>query len=234
MVLWIIPLIYYGIGLSGLLYEPIRIRAHEIINSGVQRDFSESAAIETVEACFWLSALVLYLGALRKRVFQGRPYLWILFFAVLCFVAFGEECSWGQQFFHYQTPQSYAEVNAQQELNFHNINLARLLGLSEAGPYYHRLGNLAVFINPLFYMFCVTVWLILPVVLERTKAFRNLPVFRGFPVQSRCFYLAFTSFTLTYLVVDRYLFDAGELFELTLATAACVASIHQAVSSEQR
>ncbi len=32
----------------------------------------------------------------------------------------GEEMSWGQHFFHWNTPEYWAEVNRQQETNLHN------------------------------------------------------------------------------------------------------------------
>lgn len=49
-----------------------------------------------------------------------------LIFAFLCLAAFaclyiaGEEMSWGQHFFHWQTPEYWAELNRQEETNLHN------------------------------------------------------------------------------------------------------------------
>lgn len=40
--------------------------------------------------------------------------------ALGCFYIAGEEHSWGQHFFHWQTPEYWAELNRQQETNLHN------------------------------------------------------------------------------------------------------------------
>lgn len=40
--------------------------------------------------------------------------------ALSCFYIAGEEMSWGQHFFHWETPEYWAELNRQQETNLHN------------------------------------------------------------------------------------------------------------------
>ena len=40
--------------------------------------------------------------------------------ALSCFYIAGEEMSWGQHFFHWNTPEYWAEVNRQEETNLHN------------------------------------------------------------------------------------------------------------------
>ena len=40
--------------------------------------------------------------------------------ALSCFYIAGEEHSWGQHFFHWQTPEYWAQINRQQETNLHN------------------------------------------------------------------------------------------------------------------
>jgi hypothetical protein len=40
--------------------------------------------------------------------------------ALSCLYIAGEEMSWGQHFFHWNTPEYWAEVNRQQETNLHN------------------------------------------------------------------------------------------------------------------
>lgn len=41
-------------------------------------------------------------------------------FALVCFFIAGEEHSWGQHFFHWRTPEYWANINRQQETNLHN------------------------------------------------------------------------------------------------------------------
>ncbi len=49
-----------------------------------------------------------------------RP--WVGLLALACFYLAGEELSWGQQLFHWQTPEAIIEVNDQQETNLHNMS----------------------------------------------------------------------------------------------------------------
>ncbi len=58
------------------------------------------------------------MGALPDgRLFAG---FYALFGVGLVFVAM-EEISWGQWFFHYETPESIKAINKQEEMNFHNL-----------------------------------------------------------------------------------------------------------------
>lgn len=45
-----------------------------------------------------------------------------LLLALLFFIGAGEEISWGQHWFGFETPAVVKSVNAQKELNIHNIN----------------------------------------------------------------------------------------------------------------
>ena len=47
---------------------------------------------------------------------------WIAVLALACFYLAGEELSWGQQLFHWQTPEAIVAVNDQQETNLHNMS----------------------------------------------------------------------------------------------------------------
>lgn len=47
--------------------------------------------------------------------------VFVLGLAVVFFFAFGEEISWGQRVFGWQTPESLLETNQQQETNIHNL-----------------------------------------------------------------------------------------------------------------
>jgi hypothetical protein len=59
----------------------------------------------------------LFSALVRKRPFV----LTVTIIAALsCLYAAGEEMSWGQHFFHWNTPEYWAEVNRQEETNLHN------------------------------------------------------------------------------------------------------------------
>jgi hypothetical protein len=53
---------------------------------------------------------------------RARPFVFTvaLIGALSCLYIAGEEMSWGQHFFHWNTPEYWAEVNRQQETNLHN------------------------------------------------------------------------------------------------------------------
>ena len=73
---------------------------------------------------------------------------WVALFMLISFLALGEELSWGQHFFQYQTPKSLVEFNTQQEFNIHNLNLGKMLDIPPESIFY--IGSLTELLNPLF------------------------------------------------------------------------------------
>ncbi|GAB4237414.1 MAG: hypothetical protein Kow0032_23220 [Methyloligellaceae bacterium] len=70
-----------------------------------------------------LAGLVVALSLLLRPFVRKRPLILALAVigALTCFYIAGEEHSWGQHFFHWQTPDYWAELNRQQETNLHNV-----------------------------------------------------------------------------------------------------------------
>mgnify|MGYP000224032294 CR=1 FL=1 len=73
-----------------------------------------SAAILLIASCVALAVASRLDGHKRHRVFH-------LFLAVLFFLMCGEEISWGQRIFGFGTPDALKDLNAQEELNLHNM-----------------------------------------------------------------------------------------------------------------
>lgn len=48
-------------------------------------------------------------------------FTWLLLCGIGCFYIAGEEHSWGQHFFYWETPDSWAAINRQDETNLHNV-----------------------------------------------------------------------------------------------------------------
>ena len=48
--------------------------------------------------------------------------MWILLVTLACIYIAGEEISWGQQLFHWETPDFISHINDQNETNIHNMN----------------------------------------------------------------------------------------------------------------
>ena len=61
-------------------------------------------------------------GLLFRPFVRARPLVFTvaLIGALSCFYVAGEEMSWGQHFFHWDTPDYWATVNRQEETNLHN------------------------------------------------------------------------------------------------------------------
>src|SRR5690606_22003374 len=79
----------------------------------------ELGLLETLQNVFLLSALVCMLATLR---FADTPKLrgWLIFIAIGTFWLLGEETSWGQHYFSWETGGWFATANDQGETNIHN------------------------------------------------------------------------------------------------------------------
>lgn len=92
--------------------------------------FAEDRYFENMGALgFFATSFVFFYGFIKmwKRHstdvdFRIRQLI-LLGFALFFFFGGGEEISWGQRIFNVQTPEALAEINAQEELNVHNIDL---------------------------------------------------------------------------------------------------------------
>lgn len=90
----------------------------------------EDSLIENVGSLAFLFTAFLFISFFfrsRKNemtytVFR-RGNLIYLALGLLFFFAFGEEISWGQRLFGWQTPEHLKEINLQQETNLHNLEI---------------------------------------------------------------------------------------------------------------
>src|SRR5690606_18740736 len=89
--------------------------------------------------CFLLTGFVSFRIALN-RFRTGHLWQGTLFVAVALVMLFagGEEISWGQRIFGWETPQEIADLNDQGETNIHNIGIIL------------QLTNLAMFLTGLY------------------------------------------------------------------------------------
>lgn len=80
--------------------------------------------LELAQFCFALAAAVLCFHALGFKIVKESRLLWfvVLFFALAAFYIAGEEHSWGQHFFNWNTPSYWSDINRQQETNLHNTS----------------------------------------------------------------------------------------------------------------
>ncbi|MEM9592817.1 MAG: hypothetical protein AAGD06_01035 [Acidobacteriota bacterium] len=142
--------------------------------------------LETFGAAFFLATSILLLMAYRRLGPQatgaGRwRRLGLLALGFLFFVAAGEELSWGQHHLGFATPEPLRELNAQQEVNLHNL---WLLDSYDASSGDKKAGwrSLLLNSNRLFDYFMVGLFWILPFAHGRIPLARGLIDRFGLPV----------------------------------------------------
>ena len=117
-----------------LFFVPYIFLGYSALSSNVKFSsqlFGEDQFFENIGAIgFFLTSAVFLYGFVRSKkkpfvnVFYHRlRMLLLLGFALLFFFAAGEEISWGQRIFNVATPETLKAINAQGELNVHNINI---------------------------------------------------------------------------------------------------------------
>lgn len=188
---------------------------------------NERSLIEFSEAFLWLfAAITFFIAAYRSRRHGTTPVLYsfcLFMFGALGVVVFGEETSWGQHFGLFEPPASVVAVNAQQEFNFHNLNLTEILGLSPDNPLHEPLKSAGNIISPLFQLCCVLMWAIVPMLLRLFPEDAFLR--RNYPLPLKRISVFLLSCYIAYFVIDKLLFDIAEIIEFAISlTAALVAS----------
>ena len=84
----------------------------------------ERGLLELLHVALPLAACGVALAILVRGPLRGRRWLaaWIGLAALGCLFIAGEEASWGQHLFDWQTPAGWAELNDQGETNLHNVS----------------------------------------------------------------------------------------------------------------
>lgn len=87
--------------------------------------FGEDKFFEWFSALAWFLAALLFGVALHAVIRRpGRVHaIWYFGLLAISFIAAGEEISWGQRLFGYETPTTIARSNLQGEMNLHNLKL---------------------------------------------------------------------------------------------------------------
>ncbi len=147
---------------------------------------------------FAASAVFFILSVKSKNIF------FLMLFVVLLLGA-GEEISWGQRIFNYQTPEIIRQKNIQQEFNIHNLEVFNTL--KSNGLESHGLQRLTE-LNFLFKVFTICFGMVLPVSVFHIKFFRK-PAYRWkFPIPPISIGIFFIINWLAYKTT-RFLIAAG-------------------------
>ncbi len=218
---------WYAVSLGGFAVGGAYPTVGALVDILVNRDGRYSmpeGPVETYEDIAWLVALVGYALALFTAWKTKRPLNpGLVALTALCFVALGEETSWGQKYFEWRAPDAIRAVNFQQETNLHNLDLGDVFGAGRSGLAYRALKLLIIAMNPAFEAACLVVWLVLPTLRERGVGLRWRAV-RLVPVPLPATRLLFVAGLVAYVVVDKLIVDCGELMELSLALAAALSA----------
>jgi hypothetical protein len=108
---------------------PVLIVLFVVISFRVSPDWYASwvipegyGVLELTQFIVLLVALAIAVRLLFDPFVRWRPLVFAVAIigALTCFYTAGEEMSWGQHFFHWNTPEYWALVNRQQETNLHN------------------------------------------------------------------------------------------------------------------
>jgi magnesium-transporting ATPase (P-type) len=162
-----------------------------------------------------------FLGKLTKR------NIYFILLGILFLMAFGEEISWGQRIFNWDTPDEFKHLNAQQETNLHNLWWFQ--AYREDGTYKSFFENMLNF-NRLFNMFWLLYCVVIPLTSIISKKGRKIINHLGIPLVplwiGMFFILNYTVFIIIikFYPIDNFSFD--ELKESFYAIGFTFLSLH--------
>ena len=81
--------------------------------------------VEHLTVITLIPGIVLGLFAFIRYRTQIHPWwaaYWLLIWVLACIYFAGEEASWGQWYFGWETPETYSQINDQNETNLHNTS----------------------------------------------------------------------------------------------------------------
>lgn len=194
---------------------------------------AEDALVENIGAgAYLVSAVILFGLYVRSRktggVFCGRQTrgnIYFLLLGALFFVCAGEEISWGQRIFNWDTPALLMEHNAQRETNLHNLTIFQ--ASDDKSPLAGML-NMTRLLSLFFLAYCF----VFPLAFFCLGRVRRLQAWAGVPVPALIGAVPFAAAYIAFRVLYTLDSDAGrgvlsaynELKESNLAVAVLVLS----------
>ena len=127
----------------------------------------EDKFFEWATAFSLLAAGVMFLLHYLKVLYNLKVRnFFLLALAIIMFIGFGEEISWGQRVFNFSTPEALMEINEQKEVSLHNIRLFQRS--DHTGNFKIGLERITE-INFLFKIFTILFGIILPLMVFHLK-----------------------------------------------------------------
>ncbi|MFC1883610.1 hypothetical protein ACFL2O_02460 [Thermodesulfobacteriota bacterium] len=195
----------------------------------------EDGPIENMGAFFFLLASVMFFVSYffaydsRNKLwsFSTKRNLFYILLALLFFVCFGEEISWGQRIFGWNTPETWNRINTQGETSFHNLWIFQSRDASG-----NRKSFLALMLNMnrLFSVFWLTYCIIVPLVNKLSHRAKKLLNKINLPISPLWIGgLFLVNYAIFHIIVDVVLGPSeaakGSLNELKEANYALIFSI---------
>ena len=187
-------------------------------------DVGHEALNDRAEAVLWLPVVFLNWRMFFLSLRQKRGLIvagWFLIMGLGTIVLAGEEISWGQHIFHWQTSSEMAKINAQQETNFHNLNLSLLMGLTPDDALYPYFKNANYLLNPAYYLATCILFIAIPIAKQR----RMWRLLEYIPTHDFRIVLFFAANVVVYVILDQLVFDVGEVFEFSITTTFALVAL---------
>lgn len=91
----------------------------------VKDDVDRGGLVENMTFFVLIPGIIAGIVAFIKNRSQMKPWFtayWLLAWILACIYFAGEEVSWGQWYFEWQTPEAVTQINDQNETNLHNTS----------------------------------------------------------------------------------------------------------------
>jgi hypothetical protein len=204
----------------------------------------ERGAIQVAGAILFLVASVLFFllyltSANSENSFFGRQTkrnVFLALLALLMFVCCGEEASWGQHLIGFEPPEIVAQLNAQDELNIHNLWIFHQWRQDGSEKSFW---GLLLNGNRLLSIFWLGFFVAIPVSAARSEKARRALAWAGIPISPiwiGCLFLAsFASYKLfaAFAAGSTRGFPLDELKETTYAALFAVFAIYSLASGRR-
>jgi hypothetical protein len=187
----------------------------------------ENNVLEWMTALLFLTASIIFIMLFIK----SRNYFSLLL-GVIFFMGFGEEIAWGQYLFNLKVPERIAEINSQNELTIHNLNIFH--SHNSEGQYKSGLHKLLT-INFLAKVFFVLWGVVLPFCTYHLRFFSSIttkiklpipPITMGFFFIINWFIIKVILFITTDGRIEEFDYAINEIFETSEAFISVLISLY--------
>lgn len=179
----------------------------------------EDSLFEWLTDVFFVSAsITCFINFLKTRNY------YFLFFAIILFIATGEEVSWGQRLIGYPTPAAISKLNVQNEFNLHNLEIFNTLKFDQT----HKEGfSRLLEINFIYRVSLVLIGIVLPFCAFHSKIVSRITRKLNLPIPPISLGIFFLISWMTYKLLLLFILPAGmgtEYYETLTEIFECLSA----------